>query len=185
MYRFIPDEDMKQTVNFDLMEALNWMEPPAIHQNMTHYGYAFVTRRSSFVSKARTSKMMIVFLLAFAFLHICTSREIVKKNAVIFYFKDTDERDLAFDDKPSIDDEVVDFNVDKQGPLEYPGDCHTKRLINFAKKGGCTLKTGPHISVYRDGKFVTSIPHNVKDNPTCESIIDELNEHCSKAFDMK
>ncbi|WAR15668.1 hypothetical protein MAR_005773 [Mya arenaria] len=125
--------------------------------------------------------MKIVLLLTFAFLHVCTCREIVKKNAVIFEIEDSDESNIAYDDAESFDDEIDDsFDYDLEA-LQYPGDCKSSKLINFAEKGGCKVKKGKqkHITITKDNRLVTRIPHHVKSNGTCRSIIDALNANCS------
>ncbi|WAQ93684.1 hypothetical protein MAR_006155 [Mya arenaria] len=126
-----------------------------------------------------------VLLLAFAFVHVCTGREIVKKNAVIFEFDDSDERDLAYYDASSFDDEADEiFDDEDLEALKYPDDCKHSNLIDAANQGGCKAKAvkNQDTSVYKE-KFVTSIPHSVKSNPTCKSIINELNAQCSDELD--
>lgn len=64
--------------------------------------------------------------------------------------------------------------------LSYPKDCKSATLLKAAGKGGCSAESGKkkHIPVFKNGKLVTSIPHSVKDNQTCKSIIDALNKEC-------
>ena len=125
--------------------------------------------------------MKIVLLIAFAFVHVWTGREIVKKNVVIFEFDDSDERDLAYYDDSSFDEEADDIFEDEDlGSLNYPDDCKRSNLINAANRGGCKAKVVKNKDTPVVKKtFITSIPHSVKENPTCESIITELNKHCS------
>jgi hypothetical protein len=63
--------------------------------------------------------------------------------------------------------------------LKYPGDCDSKTLRKEAEKGGCTVEAGgEHWKVYKSGSLVTTIPHTVKENNTCRSIIKEINDNC-------
>jgi hypothetical protein len=67
--------------------------------------------------------------------------------------------------------------------LTYPGDCNSATLRSAASKNGCAVNAGnkkqKHLTVTKDGKFITSIPHSVKANGTCRSIIKAINDNCS------
>ncbi|KAH3875734.1 hypothetical protein DPMN_039010 [Dreissena polymorpha] len=65
--------------------------------------------------------------------------------------------------------------------LKYPGDCKSKILRSYAEKCGLKVSPGAEHFVVKDPKTntqVTQIPHTVKENPTCRSIIRKLNARC-------
>jgi len=63
--------------------------------------------------------------------------------------------------------------------LSYPNDCKAKKLRKAASKNGCSVVPGSdHLKVFKDGKMITTIPHSVKQNNTCRSIISILNKEC-------
>src|SRR5215813_3667241 len=67
----------------------------------------------------------------------------------------------------------------KEDKLNYPGDCKRKKLISAANKDGCSTKEGgKHTIVNKNGNQITTIPHDVKENQTCRSIIKVLNDEC-------
>ena len=81
------------------------------------------------------------------------------------------------------DEELYDtkiLNKRRLKELKFPGDCKAKTLVGFAKKCGLTVEAGGKHWVVKDGKeFVTTIPHSVKPNGTCKSIIKTLNGRCT------
>ena len=63
--------------------------------------------------------------------------------------------------------------------LKFPSDCKSDTLRSFAKKCGLDVQPGgSHWKVYDGEKLVTVIPHSVKQNGTCKSIINALNNRC-------
>jgi len=63
--------------------------------------------------------------------------------------------------------------------LSYPNDCKSQKLRKAASKNGCSVVSGSdHLKVFKDGKMITTIPHSVKQNNTCRSIIRILNKEC-------
>jgi hypothetical protein len=86
-------------------------------------------------------------------------------------------RDPAFADPalPGLESpEVVPM-----GNLKYPGDCDSKTLRRAAEKGSCKVESGgEHLRVFKNGKLITTIPHSVKENGTCRSIIKAINSNC-------
>ena len=81
------------------------------------------------------------------------------------------------------DEELYDtkiLNKRRLSELKFPGDCKAKTLVGFAKKCGLTVEAGGSHWVVKDGKeYVTTIPHTVKSNYTCKSIITVLNDRCA------
>ena len=64
--------------------------------------------------------------------------------------------------------------------LQYPKKCNSQTLRNFATKCGLDVrKGGKHWKVYDGKQFLTPIPHSVKENPTCQNIINVLNGRCT------
>ena len=64
--------------------------------------------------------------------------------------------------------------------LDYPSDCNSRTLRRFAETCGLTVTAGgKHLKVYDGAALLTTIPHTVKSNYTCKSIIDTLNAHCA------
>ncbi|HYO73984.1 MAG TPA: hypothetical protein VEU33_48740 [Archangium sp.] len=65
------------------------------------------------------------------------------------------------------------------GPLSFPGDGKSSTLQRAASKNGCSTHSGSnHLTVKKDGKVITQIPHTVKPNGTCREIIKVLNAQC-------
>ena len=63
--------------------------------------------------------------------------------------------------------------------LSYPGDCKSSKLVAACKKNGCSTESGgSHIKCKKGGKTITVIPHTVKPNNTCRSIIKVINSNC-------
>jgi hypothetical protein len=63
--------------------------------------------------------------------------------------------------------------------LSYPGDCRRNTLIRAGNRDGCSTDEGAnHTNVRKNGNVITQIPHTVKANNTCRSIIRILNNEC-------
>jgi hypothetical protein len=96
------------------------------------------------------------------------------------------------DVQPEVDEDIPDVDIDGilgqifeavaagRTSLKYPGDCSSSKLRSFAKSCGITCKAGGshYICVDSNGKSLTTIPHSVKQNGTCRSIIKALNSRC-------
>ena len=64
--------------------------------------------------------------------------------------------------------------------LDYPSDCNRKKLTNFATGIGLKVRPGSkHYKVFDGPQLLTTIPHSVKSNPTCKSIIYILNNRAT------
>ena len=87
---------------------------------------------------------------------------------------------------PELDSPAVSVEAPVPAPvmepltnLKYPGDCDSKTMRKAAEKGGCKVESGgEHFKVTKNGTTVTVIPHTVKENGTCRSIIKEINDKC-------
>ncbi|MFE8605255.1 hypothetical protein KYC5002_44255 [Archangium violaceum] len=65
------------------------------------------------------------------------------------------------------------------GGLKYPADCDHAKLKRAANKNGCSTHAGSnHLTVKKNGKVITQIPHTVKSNGTCQGTIKAINTHC-------